>query len=281
MIKKYFPTFHYKKEGHFKWCYTDDQYLPLIQKLSEDFEKLVIEKSSSKHSHVSFPYDHTFKCQTPVFVKFQHVRHFKQKIKETLGWKHKYYGYRFGIAEALNLLKAKKAGVLCPDIYAIGEVQKGLLIDSYIVVMEYLSGYKTLSDALSEAETESVQQNLLDNTALAVTDLFQKGIFHSDFTSKNIMFAPESNSIYKVVDFEYIRFIPEPNGHMLAFLLGYLYKKWCSNFLNETLYDRWALELIQRFNGSEYSNEVQDMYQQSKTQYFSRKQIIAMVDALA
>lgn len=279
MIKKYFPTFRYKKEGHFNWCYTNESYLPLIKKISDDFENLVIEKSSSKHSHVSFPYDHPFKCKSPVFIKFQHVRHFKQKIKETLGWKHKYYGYRFGIAEVLNLLKAKELGAYCPDIYAIGEVRKGLLIDSYIVIMEYLSGYKTLSDALSEAEKDSAKQNLLDNTATAISDLFDKGIFHSDFTSKNIMFPPGNNTTYKVVDFEYIRFVSEPNGYMMAFLLGYLYKKWCSNFLDEALYDKWASALIQNFKVSGDSNEVQDIYLRSKTQYFSRKQIIAMVDA--
>jgi hypothetical protein len=227
MIKKLFHNFHFLREGNVRWCYSDDIYLPLIRKISEEFENLLIEKSSSKHSHISFPYEHPFTSPSPAFLKIHHVRHIKQKIKETLGLKHKYYGYRFGIAEMINLLKAKENGIRCPDIYAIGEVRKGFLIDSYIVILEYLSEYKTLSDLLSEAETDSAKEKLLDKTASVITDLLNNGIFHSDFSSKNIMFSLQKENAYKVVDFEYIRFIRKPNVSLLAFLLGYLYKKWC------------------------------------------------------
>lgn len=280
MIKKLFHDFHYLRDGNFRWCYSDEIYLPLIRKISEEFEKLLIEKSSSKHSHISFSYDHPFTCPGPVFLKVQHARHIKQKIKETLGLKHKYYGYRFGIAEVLNLLKAKETGINCPDIYAIGEVRKGLLVDSYIVILEYLSEYETLSDALGEAETDSAKQKLLDKTASVINDLFSNGIFHSDFSSKNIMFSPIKENTYKVVDFEYIRFLSEPNVSLLAFLLGYLYKKWCRSFIEEKMYDRWAYELIKRFPNTCDDKDVKTLYEQSKNQYFSRRQIIALVDSL-
>jgi len=281
MIKKFFHDFHYLREGNFRWRYSDAIYLPLIRKISEDFEKLLIEKASSKHSHISFPYDHPFTCPTPVFLKVQHVRHIKQKIKETLGLKHKYYGYRFGIAEIFNLLKAKNAGINCPDIYAIGEVRKGFLIDSYIVILEYLSEYKTLSDLLSEAGTDSAKQKLLDKTASVINDLFNNGIFHSDFSSKNIMFSPPKENTCKVVDFEYIRFLSKPDVSLLAFLLGYLYKKWCRSFIEEKMYDRWAYDLIKRFPDSCDDEDIKTLYEQSKNQYFSRRQIIALVDSVS
>jgi len=280
MIHKFFHDFQYLREGNFRWRYSDDAFLPLIRKISKDFEKLLIEKASSKHSHISFPYDHPFTGSTPVFFKVQHVRHIKQKMKETLGLKHKYYGYRFGIAEVINLLKAKDAGINCPDIYAIGEVRKGLLIDSYIVILEYLSEYETLSDALSEAKTDSARQKLLDKTASVINDLFNNGIFHSDFSSKNIMFSRSKENTYKVVDFEYIRFLSEPNVSLLAFLLGYLYKKWCRDFIKDKMYDRWAYSLIKRFPDPGDDKNIKDIYEQSKNQYFSRRQIIALVDSL-
>jgi tRNA A-37 threonylcarbamoyl transferase component Bud32 len=279
MIQKYFPNFQYLREGDFRWCYVDETYLPLIQKISDDFKKLLIEKSSSKHSHISFSYDHSLNCSTPVFIKFHHVRHIKQKIKETLGLKHKYYGYRFGIAEALNLLKAQAAGVNCPDIYAIGEVKKGLLIDSYIVILEYLSEYKTLSDALKKAKTDAAKQKLLANTESIILDLFNKGVYHSDFSSKNIMFSLPKENTYKVVDFEYIRFLPDPNASLLAFQLGYLYQKWCSSFIEEKAYDKWVDMMLRRFPNSN-DNNTKNLYDQAKTQHFSRRDIITLVDNL-
>jgi len=280
MIKKFFHDFHYLREGSFRWRYSDEIYLPLIRKISESFEKLLIEKSSSKHSHISFPYDHSHGFPSPVFIKIQHVRHIKQKVKETIGLKHKYYGYRFGIAEGLNLLKARESGISCPDIYAIGEVRNGLLIESYIVILEYLSKYKTLSDALREAKTDSAKQKLLEKTATIIMDLFDNGIFHSDFSSKNIMFPTDNERAYKVIDFEYIRFVSNPNAFMLAFLLGYLYKKWCANFIDEKIYDAWAIELIKRFSRSSDQDAPLTLYEKSKTQYFSRRQIIELVDSL-
>lgn len=280
MIRKHFPGFLYEQIGRFRWCCADKSYLPLVHKISEDYSTLLLENSASRHSHISFKYDHPFPCPAPVFIKIQNVRHMKQKIKETLGLRHRYYGRRFGIAECKNLRTAKKADIPCPNIYAVGEARKGMLIDSYVVILEYLSGYRTLSDALLEATTDSEKKILLNKTASVVFDLYNKGMFHNDFSSKNLMFPVSGENAYRIVDFEYVRFVPRPSPILPAFQLGYLYKKWCKDVMEEKMFDDWAYGLLVRLASSNDFRSTKELYLQAKSGYFSRKDIISLVDSL-
>lgn len=276
MPKKYFPDFQYLRENNLRWCYVDGTHISLIRGLSRDYSRLLLESPPAESSHISFSYQHSNHTLLPVFVKVYKVRHIKHRIRETLRAKHKYYGFRYGIAEVSNILRAKEKGLSCPNIYAIGEVRKGLLIDSYIVIMEYLSDYCTLSEILRNAGPDHAKLAILKSREKLLFDLYKKGIFHIDLNSKNIMIAPDKGGGDKIVDFEYIKFLSKPDNKMFAFQVGYLYQKWCGHFVLEKLYDTWAESLFRSLSNLKDNSNLLKIYEQAKSRHFSRKEIFSL-----
>ncbi len=213
-------------------------------------------------------------------MKLYPVRHRKQKLREGIRLKHKQYGRRYGIGEALNTIGARARGIPCPEIYAVGEERRGLLIHAYVAVMEHLSGYRTLSEVLNTASSQEEKIGALKRAEGLISLMLERGMFHADLTSRNLMISERGETDDKVVDLEYVKFPASPAPGLLAFQLGYLYRKWCGDVVEEPLYDEWAGRFFRRFYFSESGSELPRVYHEAKSRHFSRKEIFAVADGM-
>jgi tRNA A-37 threonylcarbamoyl transferase component Bud32 len=277
MPKRFFPNLNYVRHKRSRWCYVDQRSLAVITSLRRDLPRILRETPPPATSNIAFPYEPRIASVPRVFVKIYKVRHRKDRIRETLGRRHRHYGLRYGVAEFTNSLAIKERGVSCPDIFALGELSRGLLVDSHILVMEYLSGYRTLSDALRDSKTHGTRLDILKATQRAITDLFRQGIFHIDLNSKNIMLHPGKGEAYKIIDLEYVRFLGGPSDRVLSFQLGYLYRKWCREFVPDSIYESWVRGLLDSLLKHQGTNDLADLYENAKSRHFPRREILSLV----
>lgn len=272
MTEKYFFNFQKIKYNQLRWRFT-----PLIQKkllkaLSIHFDRLVEENACRKNSSkVSFLYHHPLYCPDSVYVKIYPVKQLNSRIRETLRIRHKNYGLRYAPAEAINLIRARKRGLGCPDVYAIGEVRKFFLIGMYVLIMEYLPDYRTLTELLRQSRSETDKLKVLRQTRYVIEEMFAKRIFQSDLNSDNIMLVPGKFEKYKAIDFEYVKYMTKPSQKAVAFQLGYLFRKWCGRYISGEIYDQWARDLLHDLIGKRCLQLWWPTYEKAKTMHISRK----------
>jgi hypothetical protein len=144
--------------------------------------------------------------------------------------------------------------------------------------MEYLAGFKTVTEVLSQAQSETDQRKVLRRIRYIIEEMFAKRIFQSDLNSDNIMLAPGNFRSDKIIDFEYVKYMSKPCQKAVVFQLGYLYRKWCGKYISETLYDQWARELLHDLIGERCLQELWMIYEKAKTMRVSRKINLKMGD---
>lgn len=97
--------------------------------------------------------------------------------------------------EVANLAKARRLGVLTPEVYHVDYENK-------VIYMEHLGHFITLKRyiselVLNEANTEHFV-NILRNSGRACALLHNGGVIHGDLTSSNIMLNPETAEVYYI-----------------------------------------------------------------------------------
>ncbi len=272
MTEKYFSNFQNFNSKQLRWRFKPGIQKELLREISVRFNTLLSENASKQNgSQITFRYYHPVHCPDPVYLKIYNLRNLNTRIRETLRIKHKDYGLRYARAEAVNLIRAKERGLGCPDVYAVGEFRENFLISVYALIMEYLPDYKTLTEVLSHARSETEKLETLKQTRHVIEEMFVKRIFQSDLNSGNIMLAPGKLRNYKIIDFEYVKYLSKPSQNAVAFQLGYLYRKWCGKYISEEVYDQWARGLLSDLIGERCLQELLHTYEKAKTMPISRK----------
>ncbi len=135
-----------------------------------------------------------------VCVKYFHDQRFRVKLRTFLGLAKGRKGYRAGI-------KLRQAGVRVPEQRACLEFQP---FGPTVVVMELLEEIQTAAGWFAGASKNgrvTPSRVLIRQFAEFTADLHRRGIFHCDFSPRNVMVQGEGDALkFVLIDLEDIRF---------------------------------------------------------------------------
>ncbi len=135
-----------------------------------------------------------------VCVKYFHDQRFRVKLRTFLGLAKGRKGYRAGV-------KLRQAGVRVPEQLVCLEFQP---FGPTVVVMELLEEIRTVAGWFAGASKNgrvTPSRVLIRQFAEFTADLHRRGIFHCDFSPRNVMVQGEGDALkFVLIDLEDIRF---------------------------------------------------------------------------
>jgi len=167
------------------------------------------------------------------------MRRLKQRWRAR--WKHEcpVHGKRHGWAERANAERFQALGLPGLQVRAYLEKRSPLLCDQQIVAYPYLRQFRTLHQRLDTRPFEA-----LDAVEPVILRLAQAGVFHLDLNTRNIMLDDQGD--VRIIDFEYMAWEQSHTAELYSYCLGYLFQKWAREFVDETSFDQWAHDALER-----------------------------------
>ncbi|MEP9318663.1 lipopolysaccharide kinase InaA family protein [Pseudomonas sp. LABIM340] len=201
-----------------------------------------------------------------VFKVFD-IPRLKQRWRARWGIDCPEYGKRYGQAEFTNALRFAHLGISAPALCAYIEMRGLLTCSRQVVVYRCLSGMRTLQEHL-EAGAEPFA--LLENIDTVLLEMTEKGVFHLDLNSRNVMLDRQGQ--VSVIDFEYVTWVAPGLASLYGYYWGYLFQKWAGKHIGESEYESWVTERLERQadRASCSPREISRWYMTGKTKEFSR-----------
>lgn len=159
--------------------------------------------------------------------------------------------FRYGFAEAANLVIAGDRGIKVPQLYGFGRINSPFcLIEKDIVILEDLNHHVAV-DKLLQQNRGNKQEciNILDRIIPMLISHYKAGCNNWDINAGSIMFEqqnPESEPV--TLDFEHVVFHDRPSLEVLMFLAARLawHIMYAAKWMNKELFYPWAAKLLDR-----------------------------------
>lgn len=137
-------------------------------------------------------------CGRPVCVKYFHDRRLRVRLRTFLGLAKGRRGYKAG-------LRLTEAGVKVPKQLACIELRP---FGPTVIVMELLGSITTVAGWLSARDVQSdIPRALIEKFAVFTATLHRQGIYHCDFSPRNVMVQGEDAFLqFVLIDLEDVRF---------------------------------------------------------------------------
>lgn len=136
--------------------------------------------------------------------------------------RHRWRHAKYGRAEATNLLAARKRGLPVPRIFAFGWQRRWGLVAWNALIMELVDG-RPMKEHLVNAD-EVAKRELLWRVLPLFRRVYELGCNHIDLGPHAILLG-RSPAEDCLIDFQYCRFLPQPDPKTFAAQAGYF--AWC------------------------------------------------------
>ncbi len=188
-----------------------------------------------------------------------------ERLKERLHYR------KYVIAEAINLIKAKKQDLPVPEVYAVGSHRSFFGINFSVVIMAYLP-YPSMRDLFLCPSEEANREQLLKRTGRLISMLYSKGVNHIYFGPHAIPLSQEVLGIDSIIDWQYASFTKPQVPELLASLAGYFGWSVATNrdWLSISVVSSWFLELLEELE-IEKTTAIWDLFQKNLTARASSK----------
>lgn len=173
---------------------------------------------------------------------------------------------KYALAEACNILRARQMGIPTPKLLGFG-MQKCLCLVSWnAVLLEYIAN-SSMELMLGNMENLSQRYHLLEKAYPLFRILYESGCNHIDFKPGSIYL---NDVEAKIIDFQYVAFLPEPSLHVLAAQAGYF--AWNvsikNNWVAVTNMKDWFSGLLDYLNVQE-DNEMWNIFHRTHSNRYS------------
>ncbi len=183
-----------------------------------------------------------------------------KRIKDRLRYR------RYGVAEAVNLTKAKHRGLPVPTAHALG-LRRGLIgVDFAVVIMDYLP-YPSMYDLFFTAMEEDAREKLFQRAGPLIKMLYFRGANHIDFGAHSILLSREELGVDSIIDWQYANFIEQRTPKLPAALAGLFGRSVAinQNWFSVATVTEWFLELLEELE-IEKSPILLDIFQRNLTE---------------
>ena len=262
-IDQSFPIKYRSK--HFQWMVTDSTWIDPIKLLEPLLENsdMIPEEDFYKNERrrLIFRYSGIGEQNNPDLL----VKGFPlTKMKDRLRYR------KYAIAEATNLIQAKKRGLPVPTPHAIG-LCRGFRADFNAVVMDYLP-YLSMRDLFLSPLAQDARKQLLTRVSPLIKTLYFEGVNHIDFGPHAILLAKEKRGVDFIIDWQYANFTKRQDPKLLATLSGGFGWTVATNrdWLSAEAVTSWFLELLDQLRIMESQN-ILDIFQKNLTKRVSAK----------
>jgi tRNA A-37 threonylcarbamoyl transferase component Bud32 len=167
-------------------------------------------------------------------------------------------------------LRAARAGIPVPKVYGFGLIKPFGLVDTTMVMMEYLEGNQSINGLLCKSEvSETVKIKLLNRVGRLLTKLYEGCCNHIDLNSRSIWIG-EKEIDDKIIDFQYVTFLPHPSISVLIFHMAY-FSTSVRSLVSEEILDNWVREQLAALSAKNI-DQWMALYRQFRFKRLSRKQ---------
>jgi tRNA A-37 threonylcarbamoyl transferase component Bud32 len=154
--------------------------------------------------------------------------------------------WRYGLPEAVNLLRAHDLGIRVPRVYGVGKVFRGWRIPvATALLMEDLSGYRTLRDLLRSVRGDLAAARSIVATALPLfVRVYHARCNHIDMHTANLLLPVDRvGGEPALIDFERAAFGRAASPPALALQAG-KFARSCQRIVPELDMEEWLLHLL-------------------------------------
>lgn len=231
----------YKDSKSIKWWLEDESLIPVARSVATAVKQIT--------NHAVPPNIKIFKLnQRKAVFRIEpsqdERRSFVAKVHLLNRFEDSFKYHKYGLDEAVNLLKARDKGINTPKVYGYGHIHNLLkLVKASVIILEDLSGLLPIGNLLREGTNSKRHQMFMWTIPLFVS-LYNAGCNHTDVNSGAVMLCEHNlNSAVYLLDFQHAKFYDRAGTEILMFEAGYFAKS-CRNWISTDTISEWLSALL-------------------------------------
>jgi hypothetical protein len=158
---------------------------------------------------------------------------------------------RYGRAEAANLLEAARRDLPVPKVLGYGTIRRWGLTYCTAVMMEDVRPRVIMRQLLQDAKSRPrEQERILEVCRDILLKVYRAGCNNVDFNCQTVCLLPDLSGSPRLIDFQYVRFLPQPSARVLMFQAAY-FGNACLRYTPPDIIDRWFERLLESIDADD------------------------------